>query len=127
MPYVCDNHDDRPAVLLVTNLANGDTQAVCAEDILPLTLAIADSMAPEGHSVQLISDAMLTQLAAAESVSAPTEPEASGSASDGDDGDPEQRGFSDATVAAALDDGDAQHVAAAQDDAGAPEPESVSL
>lgn len=127
MPYVCDNHDDRPAVLLVTNLANGDTQAVCADDILPLTLAIADSMAPEGSSVQVISDAMVAQLAAAEHSATPAEPEAGESTSDGDGGDPGLREFGDDTVAAALADTDEQNDAAAQDDAGAPEPESVSL
>lgn len=127
MPYVCDNHPDRPGVLLVTNLANGDTQVVCAADILPLALAMADAMAPEGSSVQLVSDAMVAQLAAATRADT-DEPEAGDSGSgDGDDDDPEQRGFGDDTIAAALGDPGEQADTAAQDDAGAPEPESVGL
>lgn len=47
MGYTCTEHPDIPAVLLVTNLDNGDTVALCGPCVHPWSAAIAAVTDPE--------------------------------------------------------------------------------
>lgn len=44
MPYQCFTDDDNPPVLLVTNLAEGDTMAVCADHLADYALGMLQSV-----------------------------------------------------------------------------------
>jgi len=48
--YSCDNEDGQVAVVLVTNLSNGDTMALCASCWPTMARAMADAM--EGGTEQ---------------------------------------------------------------------------
>lgn len=139
MGYVCDTHPDQAAALLVTNLGNGDVAALCGPCIHPWAAAIAAATDPAGQPAEAgpgtdaETDADTDEDDASDSPVPPVpvpgpDPETGGDPvdpapnpaahPDGDqdgDEDPEARGFSDATVSAALgEDGD-------QDGAGVPD------
>lgn len=54
MPYTCDNHADRLAVMLATNLDNGDSMTACGECVFPLAVTIARAVLPEGRDLAVI-------------------------------------------------------------------------
>lgn len=44
MPYSCPDHPDRQAVMLMTNLADGDTTSPCGECLQDLVVTMAAAM-----------------------------------------------------------------------------------
>lgn len=64
----CDFDDGEPAILLVTNIGNGDTQGICVGHVLPWTVTMAEQFGgmvpdPETFSRQDIVDAVTNRIA----------------------------------------------------------------